>query len=180
MSERPEEYHNHPAGDGCTPRCVVPADDRRECPDNCPGCNAPGGVGECGPDDRRERYAAALRANWQLDPDVLDDLTTAVMAVADEEARTAHDEHCIQAGEEVARLTEENARLRAELDSTKAAHRAIWDKHQQRGQWIFDLQGENARLRDALGRIRSNIRNGGASTSALIRSIDDIAREAGA
>lgn len=50
----------------------------------------------------------------------------------------------------IALAEEELARLRAELASSKAAHRSIWEKHQARGQRIFDLQGENARLRAQL------------------------------
>lgn len=37
--------------------------------------------------ERHEKYAAAIRANWELDPDVVDELAEATMAVADEEIR---------------------------------------------------------------------------------------------
>lgn len=61
----------------------------------------------------------------------------------------------------IALAEEELARLRAELASSKAAHESVWEKHQARGQWVFDLQGENARLRAELevwkGRYRSSV-----------------------
>ena len=51
------------------------------------------------------------------------------------------------AGVDVPDLLAEVDRLRAELASSKAAHRAVWEQCQARGQRVFDLQGENGRLR---------------------------------
>lgn len=101
--------------------------------------------------DRRERYAAAINATlleFAVEPSQA--AADAAMAVADEELT-----HAVQAGsavqsQQIDRLREENARLRAELESSKAAHRAVWARHQARGQRIFDLQGKNARLREEL------------------------------
>lgn len=129
---------------------------------------------------RRERYATAVwiaippcvESRYDVE-----DAADAAMAVADEEKQqiirdsaviaekwsdaqeeNAHLRSDLQesadALDESAQLLEdaldENARLRAELASGKAAHRAVWQKHQERGQWIFDLQGEMGNLRDEL------------------------------
>ncbi|MGP3940479.1 hypothetical protein [Streptomyces sp. 6N106] len=59
MSERPgciKDGVRYYCGDNGTCMCNnLPHPAHGECPDNCPGCNAPGGVGDCGPDDRRDR-----------------------------------------------------------------------------------------------------------------------------
>ncbi|MFF4952261.1 hypothetical protein [Streptomyces chattanoogensis] len=100
--------------------------------------------------------------------DAYDAIRAEVLREADEETRTAHSDHCIQAGEDVARLTEENARIRAELESSKAAHRAVWAKHQDRGMRIFELQGELAQRRaDVLRKAAAVADSEGHDTSGV-------------
>lgn len=106
--------------------------------------------------DRRDRYAAAMAAangagpewayEWRPEAD-------AALAVADEEHRDLRDKWhgmCLRYEEQFA----ENARLRAELASSKAAHRAVWEKHQARGARIFELLGEMGGLREELDEVR--------------------------
>ena len=125
-----------------------------------------------------DRYLSYYKAIWDSFEDGSDPVQN-VLAVADQEQQviTKSFEDWLAVGaEEIERLEQENARLRAELaentgvmqvlrrqrdeaeqenarlcfelDSTKAAHRAVWEKHQARGQKIFDLQGEIVRLRE--------------------------------
>lgn len=75
-------------------------------------------------DERRQRYAAAI---WAALPDVLpyrydtEVAADAAMAVADEElVHSARVGSVLQAGQ-ITRLREENARLRAELDTALTA-----------------------------------------------------------
>ncbi|MGI5347028.1 hypothetical protein ACQEU8_02395 [Streptomyces sp. CA-250714] len=101
-------------------------------------------------DERRERYAAAIREARGLAgvfADVSPEVSAAI-AVADEEQQSVKSELVgAYAGASV--LRQECARLRAELRSAK-----------------FDL-----------ARIRGNIDNGGTSDRALIRSISRIVGE---
>ncbi|MFJ4529084.1 hypothetical protein [Streptomyces nigrescens] len=119
-------------------------------------------------EERRDRYAAAMfeRANpgfrWVdlqdglPDQDHWRDEAEAAMAVADEEIRQLH--IGIEGGYQssVKALADENGRLRAELERSKAAHRAVWAKHQERGTRIFELLGENGRLRAELEDVRKD------------------------
>ncbi|WP_327712388.1 hypothetical protein OG912_32215 [Streptomyces sp. NBC_00464] len=86
-------------------------------------------------DDLRTRYAEALCANDGLDRSVIGygalwggylEAADAVLSVRDEECYMLH----------------------SQLASSKAAHEAVWQQHQERGAWIFRLQEEKADLRD--------------------------------
>lgn len=118
------------------------ADDRRDsdpCPDNCPGCNAPGGVGECGSDDRREnlREFQAREAEQNIRAreadeeitrlraelaEVKGDLTAVNRDTPETIARLRTDLEMAQLGNKQLQRSNEayknvNARLRAELDT---------------------------------------------------------------
>ncbi|MCW7984068.1 hypothetical protein XF35_01650 [Streptomyces platensis subsp. clarensis] len=135
-------------------------------------------------EERREQYAAALEECLIEGYDEPRKFADAAMAVADEEIRQLHigieggHQSSVKAlADENGRLRsahqkliesfdamesrrneadEENARLRAELERSKAAHRAVWAKHQERGTRIFELLGENGRLRDELADVRKD------------------------
>lgn len=134
-------------------------------------CGRMAGCPECPRgDDRRERYAAAIHRAGPYDGPNSEIRAEAAMAVADAEMTELREEladamaalNCKCSDDVVCAdlyndahsqwTTEinENARLRSELASTKAAHRAVWAKHQERGARVFELQGENARLREEL------------------------------
>lgn len=54
----------------------------------------------------------------------------------------------------VARLSDAVRELRSALASSKAAHKAVWDRYQRRGAWVFQLQGEKATLREEYEKAR--------------------------
>ncbi|WP_327379429.1 hypothetical protein [Streptomyces sp. NBC_01212] len=55
----------------------------------------------------------------------------------------------LEAADSVLAVVEpELERLSREVTSSKAAHQAVWELHQQRGTQIFELRGECGRLRD--------------------------------
>lgn len=118
-------------------------DNRRECPDNCPGCNASGTVGECSPDNRREGYAAAITAaRTRIGFDAYStELADAAMAVADAEIQGAIDVMRLK----VDSARDENARLRAEQKTADEYAAKMRDE-------IDRWRVENARLRAELER----------------------------
>lgn len=90
--------------------------------------------------ERRERWEDAYR---RYDAHCYRDLATIGMALADPE----------QQG------------LKSRAESAEAAHRAVWELYQARGERIFELQGENARLRELAAEVRA---------AALNEAADDL------
>jgi hypothetical protein len=107
-------------------------------------------------DERRERYATAIDETFVYSTDFdAEKAADAVMAVADAERESMHTQHCMEAGEEVARLTAENARLRAEIGTevggiSSGMHA---DVAEAQSAWE-DECNENARLRAELESLR--------------------------